>query len=102
MAFVLDLGPLADLLVSEFEAQKPAIESLLSSGETTIEAEIAKLLMLIPKPSGFSAVLVGPIETAFEAAVNEYAKQLAAQYGADALYGLIDAQFHIWAKDLGG
>jgi hypothetical protein len=102
MAFTLDLGPLADLAVTAFESQKATIEAAIASGETTLEAEIAKLLSLVPKPTGFSAVLIGPVETAVDSAVTEYAAQLAAKYGPDALYGLVDLQLHAWAKELGG
>lgn len=91
-------GPLADFLVSEMEANKPAILKAIADSEGSAEAALIKSLKSLPHPGGLFGIVFPTIESSLET----YATTLVAKYGPDIVFTFAIAEARIFAKQLGG
>ena len=95
-------GEVADLLVGVYQGQKPAIEAFIAGNEAKIAPALAKMLADLPRPKGIFGDIEGQIETTIGQQLVVYVTALLQQYGADAVYNIIDLYLETQAKNLGG
>lgn len=92
------VGPLADYLVNELEANKAEVLKLIADSEGSAEAALIKSLKALPHPGG----LLGIVFPTIEGSIETYAKTLVDKYGPDVVFAFLLAEARIFAKQLGG
>ena len=91
-------GPLADYVITELEANKPAALVLIQNAEGGVEGAIANAMKNAPRPRGIIGIAVPMVESA----IDKYAADLVIKYGPEVVFEFIDHEAHIFAAQLGG
>jgi len=88
--------------LAEYEANQTTIEGWIGTGTAELQAGLANLLKNIPSVKGLAGIVVGPVEVAFEAAVNKYVANLVATKTPAALFALGQTLIQHLITDAGG
>lgn len=92
-------GALAALATASTQ-NEALVKSWLTSGEASVQAGFVNLLKNVPSVKGLSAVFVGPLEAAAEAALSSYVASLFTKYNPDELFTLWMALLALLEKDV--
>lgn len=92
------IAQLADLAVSELQANKTEALALITSAEGSIEAAVSNAIKNAPKPGG----LLGTVWPLIVGQADSFATKLVASYGPEVIFDFIALEAANWAKSVGG